>query len=181
LSKVQRIMKTEWGWDGDAYEVSCAVESDGSSSPAWDLIEALRQGIWMDPDAASLPDDAQLKVRSTIRSLLKMLAEKGRLPAGNFNKLRDGVWEIKHTNLRLTFFDTRGDGTFVPKEGEVEYDWRQQAYYPDLPEFDDYIRLGHHFAKPENIRKTPEIDISESLRIRMEDLNHDKPDDRDDD
>jgi hypothetical protein len=171
LGKVER--KSEWGWDGDAYEVLCAFEADGKNSPAWNLLEQLRKGEWPEPDTTELPPDAQISIRAKVRSLIKMLAQEGRLPPGNFNKLRDGIWELKHVDVRLTFYDTLGDGNFTPKEGEPTYDWQQNVYYPQLPDFDDYLRLGHAFEKPLHIRKTTEHDIAESLRIRTEDLTHD--------
>lgn len=175
LGKVVR--KSEWGWDGSTYDVLCAVEADGETSPAWDLLERLRQGEWPDPETTKLPEDAQISMRAKVRALIKMLANEGRLPVAKFNKLRDGVWEIKHLDLRLTFYDTTGDGKFSPKEGEARFDWQQNKYYPDLPDFDEYLRLGHAFEKPEDVRKTPEHDIAESLRIRTEDLRHDSIED----
>lgn len=171
LSKVER--KSEWGWDGDAYEVLCAMEADGCTSPAWNLLEQLRQGEWPDPETTDLPKDAQISLRSKIRALIKMLANEGRLPVQNFNKLREGIWEMKHSDVRLTFYDTPGDGTWTPKDGDVAFDWQQKPFYPQLPDFDEFLRLGHAFEKPEDVQKTPEHDIAESLRVRMEDLGHD--------
>jgi hypothetical protein len=176
LSKVRRIVKHEWGWDGDVYEIACAVEADGVSSPAVNFIDRLGSGTWPDP-TAELPDYAQLRDLDHFKALTKMLAMEGRLPKYKFNKLDDGVWEIKVGIFRLSFYDTDGVGGYVPKEGDPVVTWEQKTEYRELPDFDEFIRLGHPFNKYG--WKTEPADLAATKQVRTEDLKHDEPDEQD--
>lgn len=176
MSKVQRIVKTEWGWDGDAYEIACAVVADGEHSPAADFIEHLAAGTWPD-ETVELPDHAQVRDLHTLKALTKMLAGTGRLPKYAFNKLDDGIWELKVGIFRLSFYDTDGVGGYTAKEGEPVFTWDHKKEYPELPVFDDYIRLGHAFNK--RTQRTETSDLQATKKVRQEDLHHDEPDKQD--
>ncbi len=106
-----------------------------------------------------------------------MLAMEGRLPKYKFNKLDNGVWELKVGIFRLSFYDTDGKGGYLPKEGDPVLTWNQKIEYRDLPEFDEFIRLGHAFNKRGN--RTDPVDIKATKRVRTEDLKHDEPDEQD--
>jgi hypothetical protein len=75
----------------------------------------------------------------------------------------------------MTFFDTRGDGTYSAKNRITD---RHRSPYPDdddwwfFPEFDKTIRLGHCF--PKLGQATESFDLSEAFAVRREDLAHDR-------
>lgn len=92
-------------------------------------------------------------------------------PVKNYDYLTDGIWEFKIGPLRVTFYDTPGDGTFSPKQGiRTESHWGRRYDFPE--EFDEYVRVGHHFAK--EAQRTPRKDIERAARVRQEDLSHDR-------
>lgn len=155
--------------DGDAHEVSCAVLKDGVTSPGVDLLEQLSDRMWPDPKAQVLPDERQVTTKRQFLAQVQHLSDFGELEPG-FNRLREGIWELKFWRLRVTFFDTPGDGTYFPKYGEDNHDWSGRNS-PLLPEFDEYIRVGHCFGK--TTPQTEPKDISRSIRVREEDLAHD--------
>ena len=157
--------------DGDYFEVACAVASDGVTSPAARTIDELEVGMWDDPHADSLPDEYQPKLRSQLLAHLTNLANYGDLPPSAYNRLRDGIWEVKVESIRITFFDTDGQGGWTPKLGTRVDKW--DGYRWDLPaDFDEYLRLGHSFAKTG--QKTPSDHIDASLHMREEDTAHDR-------
>lgn len=170
LTKVRRIVVA----DGDFYEVACAVVADGVSSPAATLLEELKEGMWADPQADVLPDEYQPRLRTRLLAHITELAKTGDLPPRAYNRLEDGVWEIKVEGIRLTFYDTDGAGGWVPKQGETVPTWdgRQRHELPD--DFDQYVRLGHHF--PKKGQKAARADIDRSIEVRTEDVSHDAGD-----
>jgi hypothetical protein len=164
--------------DGRVYLVECAVCADGGS-PAADFLDDLAAGMWQpDPDAVTLPDDAQLKDRDVFLAFCKQLADTG-LPsfAGAVNELDHGIWEFKRGAKRLSFYDTPGDGSFEPKYriDDFRYSNHPQEDYWWFPDFDDFIRLGHAF--PKTGQKAGQLNIDETLRVRREDLEHDREED----
>ncbi|ACQ82153.1 conserved hypothetical protein [Beutenbergia cavernae DSM 12333] len=168
MGKVQRRVVA----DGAVYEVACAVRADAVTSPVSTFLDELAGGL---VDASSAPDlapDEQIGHQAWLEAAFERFAEYGDLPGPHaWNRLRDGVWEIKRFNLRITFFDTDGQGSWDPKLGfEGERLWGP----PDLPEFDDYIRLATAFVKPPHIRKTPPGEIELAKRVRDEDVSHDR-------
>lgn len=157
--------------DGDYFEVACAVAADGVTSPAAVVIDELEVGMWADPDAEALPDEYQPKLRTRLLAHIKQLATQGELPAKAYNRLQDGVWELRVESVRMTFYDTDGEGGWSPKTGEKLVTW--DGYRWDLPDdFDEYLRLGHCFAKVG--QKTPPGDIDKSRTMREEDVSHDQ-------
>jgi hypothetical protein len=161
--------------DGRLYLVECAVCSDGSS-PASNFLDQLAQGLWApDPDAADLPSDAQLKDSDVLLEFCQQLADSGVPPFRTaVNDLDDGIWEFKRGAKRLSFYDTPGDGTYTPKNRIENFRDSEHTDEPTwwFPDFDDYIRLGHAFAK--EAERTTEYDLLETKRVREEDLQHDR-------
>lgn len=94
------------------------------------------------------------------------------------NYLREGIWEFKVSNLRLTFYDTDGFGssctTDVGENSERLWDGTMSYSLPE--DFGELIRLGHHFPKAPNTRKTPPGDLTTATTVRKEDFEHDAGD-----
>lgn len=168
LSKVNRLVVA----DGAFYEISCAVTENGVSSPAADLLAKLTEGMWEDPEASELPDEYQVSLRRRLLAEIEMLADSGELPRGQSNSLGDGIWEFKVSNLRMSFFDTDGEGRFVPKLGTSFVAWNGRTEY-ELPDnFDDFLRLGHCFPKVSE--RTLKNDLEQANKLRSEDISHDR-------
>lgn len=167
LTKVQRRVVA----DGAFYEVSCAVAADEVTAPSAQVLDELRSGMWADPEAEVLPDEYQPRLRTRLLAHVTQLAQDGELPPHAFNRLDDGIWELKVESIRMTFFDTDGAGNWTPKMGGRIETWDGHRW--DLPEdFDEYIRLGHCFAKEG--QKTPPEHIEASCTMREEDVYHDR-------
>lgn len=168
MTKVTRTVLA----NGDYHEVACAVLADGVTSPVTELLELLSSGMWEDPHESEFPDEGQARVRQRFLAAVEYLAQNGELSKG-YNRLDAGIWEFKIEALRVTFFDTPGDGTYSPKLGaDRGYSWdgRSRIAFPD--DFDEYIRVGHYFGK-QSQRTLPE-DIARSIEVREEDLAHDR-------
>lgn len=168
LAKVSRRVVV----DGDFFEVSCAVAADGETAPASSLLDELSSGMWADPNAESLPDEWQPKLRSRLLAHVKQLAAEGELPPSAYNRLNDGIWELKVESIRATFYDTDGAGGWTPKLGDKIATWNGQHRWELPDDFDEYIRLGHCFAK--ETQRTPEEHLGASKAMREEDVHHDR-------
>ncbi|MBC7275026.1 hypothetical protein [Nocardioides sp.] len=161
--------------DGRVHAVECGLRSD-MTSPAAEFIEAMRCGQWReDPGAADFPDDAQIKHVDLLLSWFDLLAEDGYPPRRtSVNFLEDGVWEFKIGAARLSYFDTDGGGSYIPKNKIRD---RANSQSPDdeefwwYPIFDEYIRLGYPFPKTGQVAGP--TNIAECLKLRAEDLEHD--------
>lgn len=138
-------------------------------------------GMWAeDPEAAEegLPSDTQISRRAQLVAGIKYFARHG-VPswsACGMNALRGGIWEFKEGEKRVSFFDTDGNGGYTEKR---KFKNRESSDYPDdedwdIPGFDKDIRLGHCFGKPWGQRTTEQEDIDETIRVREEDLAHDR-------
>lgn len=166
LAKVARRVVA----DGGMYEVACAVGRDGKTAPASDLLDDLETGMWADPNAKSLPDEWQPRLRTRLLAHVNQLANEGDLPGSAYNRLEEGVWELKVESVRVTFYDTDGAGGWSPKYGE-RVGMGSWARW-ELPDFDEFLRLGHCFAK--ETQSTPPDDIRASCTVREEDVEHDR-------
>jgi hypothetical protein len=85
------------------------------------------------------------------------------------------VWEFRHGDKRLTFFDTDGNGGYTAKlriHSHADAEVPDSAYW-HIPYFDPLIRIGHAFTKVS--QKTLAKDLHESQETREEDLAHDRP------
>jgi hypothetical protein len=168
MSKVERRVVA----DGGQHEIACAVRADCVTSPVAEFLDDLADGL-VDPSSApDLEPDEQIGHRAWLLGALEWFAEEGELPAPRaHNQLRDGIWEIKRYNLRIAFFDTDGCGDYDPK---IDFDGAGPWTPPELPWFDDYIRLATWFVKPPKQRKTPPHQIALAKQVREEDVNHDR-------
>jgi hypothetical protein len=160
--------------EGDCYVVECAVRADGVTSPAAAFLDHLAAGTWIeDPDLTEVPDDAQISHYDKFLTFCKVLADEGEpYYARAVNYLRDGVWEFKLGAKRLTFFDTPGDGTYIPKAKPATREEASRGEYYWFPDFDEFVRLGHAF--PKIGEQAEESDLVESARVREEDISHDR-------
>jgi len=165
---------------GQVYTISFAVEASGES-PAEYALKAMLTGEWeADPEAQEegIPSDTQIDRRAVLVAGMKYFARHGVPPRSGcrLNALRDGIWEFKEGEKRISFFDTDGRGAFTPKR---KFKNPEECDYPgtkdwEIPAFDRDVRLGHCFGKPYWQQKTEEKDIAETLRVRREDLAHDR-------
>ena len=159
--------------DGWCYQVACAVRSDGVTSPVAEFLDRLADGL-VDQDAApDLEPDEQIRHLDWLEAAFKWLAEEGELPGmRSYNQLRDGIWEVKRFNLRITFYDTDGLGHYVKK---IDFDgggfWGKP---PRFPEFDPFIRLTTAFVKAPETRWTPLSELAFAEAVRDEDVAHDR-------
>jgi hypothetical protein len=158
--------------NGDYYAVECAVRADGITSPVAQLLHDLRQRRWVPRDGQpAVAADEQVHLYAWFLAEIEYFAETGRLHRrGEWNQLRDGIWEFKHHDVRISFYDTDGHGHYEPKIVERE-PFAGGGYFP-LPEFDERIRLGTAFEKL--TPKTPEHELRLARQIRQEDLAHDR-------
>jgi hypothetical protein len=169
LSKVKRTLIA----DGSTYRIECAIDSN-RNSPAKEFLDELKAGV-RDTNPLKLPKDAQISTYSEFLESCEEFAEFGDFDCPKsqqhkwYNQLQDGIWELKKGELRLSFFDTDGQGGFEPKIQSKNY-W---DFVPELPDFDPFIRLAHGFPKPASQRKTKESDMNLAEKIRLEDVNHD--------
>lgn len=168
LSKVDRRLIARGQW----CEVRCAVDAS-LESPAAEFFDELKTGYWDDPEVDDLPDERQVKEYYRFLALCKRLANGEDLEDWlSYNRLEDGVWELKVGIMRLAFYDTDGEGGFTPKMGERhdEFDGRIKWLIPE--DFDEHIRLANSFAKTG--AKAPPEEIDRAKVIRGEDLDHDR-------
>ena len=125
----------------------------------------------------SLRERNKAKRRDAIvRAAFQLFADMG-YPNNQYctvNELQDGVWEFKLGRVRVSFYDTDGRGSYNAKRRVISI---VDSEFPDeefwwLPLFDEDLRLGHCFGK--TTQRTEDEDISETLRVREEDLAHDR-------
>ncbi|MCL2783407.1 MAG: hypothetical protein FWD80_05475 [Propionibacteriaceae bacterium] len=158
--------------DGEVYEVACALRADGVTSPVASFLDALRHQNWHpDADAQSqLSPDEQIKSHYVMLATVRHFANTGEFTHWTERRpLQDGIWEVKHLELRISFYDTDGRGGYQPKY-VTKSPMGGGGYYP-IPNFDEYIRLGTVFEK--NTQKTPQSELDSAELIRTEDLAHD--------
>lgn len=159
---------------GQFHEVGCAVRADGTT-PAGVFLDALRKGAWGKLDE-SVQLDEQISDYHWFLNAITHWASTGEpVYRGAVNALEDGVWEFRHGNKRLTFFDTDGSGAYTPKLPIRSHEDSEApaSEYWYIPYFDEEIRLGHAFTKVS--QKTLARDLLESSHTREEDLAHDRP------
>ncbi|SDG88282.1 hypothetical protein SAMN04488590_2102 [Microbacterium sp. 77mftsu3.1] len=164
LPKVERTIVAE----GSYSVVEGAVDADGVH-PVVELLHLLGQNMWPNPNVEELPDEYQTNQRSRLIALLELLAEGEDLPPRSVNYLTDGIWELVVNDLRVTFYGTEGDGLLDLKEPPPRGFWTNASFEGD---YASRIRVGHFFAKTG--QKTLESEIQTAIRIRDEDLAHDR-------
>jgi len=159
---------------GQFHDVDCAVRKDGRS-PAGQFLDALKNGVW-DHTVESEPRDEQISDYHWFLNAIRHWASTGEPVYRDAVKaLEDGVWEFRHGDKRLTFFDTDGRGGYTAKLPIRRYAEAEapESEYWQIPYFDRLIRIGHAFTKVS--QKTLKKDLSESQEVREEDLAHDRP------
>jgi hypothetical protein len=163
MTKVSRRVVATGEW----YQISCAVRSDGTTSPAAAFLDALRQN----PATEGGEPDENISLYHWFIATFEYFAETGDTPQPwNTNQLNAGIWEFKRASCRISFFDTDGQGNYRPKISE-----RQPAVgggVSPLPEFDRYIRLGATWTKAS--QKAQQKHLSFAAQIRWENLQHDR-------
>ena len=138
------------------------------------FLGALKAGRWDRPDEALQPDE-QISDYHWFLNEIRHWANTGEPTyRGAVKHLEDGVWEFRHADKRLTFYDTDGKGGYSAKLPIINH---AQAEAPNslnwhIPFFDPRIRLGHAFTKVG--QKTPKKDLVEMKAAREEDLAHDR-------
>lgn len=172
------VRRVVWRGNGESCHdrVECAIRTD-KSSPAVAFWDRLSRGDWADdPYFTRPPDDDQIHNAAKIFAKIEYVGQHGiPLNRSDINSLRDGIWEFRHHHHRLAYFDTPGDGTFAAKrrirdrqtvdpEGADDFWW--------YPHMDAVLRLTNGWAKEDQL--APPEEIETALRIREEDVQHDK-------
>ena len=177
MAKVNR--RVMWGKSraDDFHEtIECAVMSDGSS-PATEFLVSLSRGYWReDPEHKPPRDPDQINDFVRLMGTIEHIGKEG-CPetGGSVNHLEDGIWEFKRGKLRLTYWDTPGDGTYSPK---AKIDDKRTIVGPDpcdfwwYPRMDPILRLG--CAWPKEGQFAPSEGIENAKSIREEDCAHDR-------
>ncbi len=158
---------------GQLHQVDCAGREDGSS-PAGLFLDALKIGAW-DQAEADGPMDEQIGDYHWFLNAIRHWANTGEPVYPHAAKaLQDGVWEFRHDDKRLTFYDTDGTGGYTAKLPIDDYADAEapESQFWQIPYFDPLIRLGHAFTK--SSQKTSSKDIVASKEVRTEDLAHDR-------
>ncbi|MFZ1382624.1 MAG: hypothetical protein WAS54_07565 [Scrofimicrobium sp.] len=167
LTKVTRQVVAK----GEAATIECALTKD-LASPALEAMMQLKECIWPDPDGRALPDEQQANDLAMLLELIEDLASGEDPPAGFYNFLKDGIWELKVHGIRMTFYDTDGAGRLVTRGFErSDRDHRLKLLPMD---FGSTIRLGHTFGKPVSVRRTEPEELKSAFQVRKEDLQHDE-------
>lgn len=154
--------------DGDQFSVECAVRTD-MSSPVAEFLDTVEAGAADNVEV--LEPDEQIRWFDWFTAVCEGLADHGSLPhRDDHNQLLDGIWEIKHGVLRVTFFDTDGTGDYEPLIDPTPYSRFTTRPWPEG--FLYYLRLTTAFEK--TTQKTPPAQIHLAKIVRKEDLEHDR-------
>ncbi|MDQ4491132.1 hypothetical protein RBS60_13090 [Sinomonas sp. ASV486] len=115
-----------------------------------------------------LAPDEQVSCYHWFLRAAQKLARTGKpIHKDSYNQLRDGIWELKHANLRISFYDTDGSGHYDPLIDRESYGPWTTRPWPD--DFLEFLRLTTAFEKlhqPEH--------ITLAKQVRKEDLAHDQ-------
>jgi hypothetical protein len=164
LANVERRIIAE----GEQFAVECAVRAD-LTSPVSQFLDAVGSGSA--EHVGDLEADEQIDWFDWLIAACDGLAHYGWLPHRHaHNQLLDGIWEIKHSVLRISFFDTDGTGKYEPLIDRESYPPPATRPWPD--DFDYYLRLTTAFTKTS--AKTPPTEIALAKTVRTEDLEHDR-------
>jgi hypothetical protein len=157
------------------YKIECAVRADGTS-PAREFLDLLRTGMWDgDPEVEEVPDDEQVRDYHRLVANMSYLARNGEPERQrDIRYLTNGLWEFAVYTKRLVFYDTDGAGAYTPKPRITT---RSLSPHPDtdfwwFPDMDYTLRLANFW--PKIGEQADPLDIQEALKIREEDLRHDR-------
>lgn len=166
MAKVERTLVAS----GACFDIECAVRTD-LTSPVAEFLEGMRSGTLGAQDGVAYEADEQLEWRDWFLAACRHIARKGRPPHRDaHNQLQDGIWELKHWDLRVSFYDTDGSGTYEPTVDHASYGRLVTRPWPD--NFEEFLRLTTTF--PKTGQKTPPEEIALAIQVREEDLAHDR-------
>lgn len=128
--------------------------------------------MWPDPQAEELPDEYQVRLRVRLLALIEAFANGEELLQRSYNYLENSMWEFKVESVRVTFYDTDGQGNWTPLEGVPirEWDGRTRWEFPE-DDFEENVRLGHTWGKDGRFADPEDIKIA--MEVREEDIRHD--------
>lgn len=139
---------------------------------AWDANKESPAKKFLEQAGADLNREKDVSPLARFVDLCQSLADTGTPPSGEnyetcIQYLEFGIWELKRSNMRVSFYDLTTEGTCNHKEPvrvreRIQWNW--------IPYFDEIIRLGHSFYKESQC--TSAHDLRETKRIRLEDTNH---------
>lgn len=156
--------------DGDHFLIECAIRRD-LSSPVADFLDEMAAGAWAPGVENGLEPDEQVSWTDAFFAACEHLADTGSpIYAASFNQLRDGIWELKHWDLRVSFYDTDGHGNHTPVVDRDSYPRYANRPWPDG--FDENLRLTSAFQK--RGQKAEERHMAFANQVREEDLEHDR-------
>lgn len=157
------------------YEVEIARRADGTH-PARHFLDDLAKGeLDGDPDTKKVPDDEQIRDYARLIDVIRGIAIHGE-PAHRtqVNYLEDGLWEFKHGNKRLAFYDTDGKGRHIPKPPQdIFTSTNPGSDYFWFPDFAPVLRITNGWVKDDDLAPPDQIKLAKD--IREEDLSHDRP------
>lgn len=163
---VDRLLVAEGRW----FAVECAVRRD-LSSPVADFLDGLRVGKSPVAQTAGLELDEQIDWRRWFVQACRRIADDGHPPHRDaHNQLRDGIWELKHWQLRVSFYDTDGSGRYEPLIDDALHSRFKTRPWPQ--DFEENLRLTTAFGKTG--QKTEPAQIQLAIDVREEDLEHDR-------
>ncbi|NEW33791.1 hypothetical protein GV791_14630 [Nocardia cyriacigeorgica] len=168
---VERELVCEGRW----CSISYAIRRDGTTAPAREVLDYLKEGTWSEGEDVAMHADEQVETYAALMQSMQHYAEHGDGDREeSMNGLDDGIFEFKAGRARIAFFDTPGDGTFTPR---WKISNRDDSPNPDsvtwhIPDLDPHIRLCNGW--PKRGQKTNPGDISFARKVRFEDLEHDR-------
>jgi len=139
------------------------------------VVDYLKEGTWPDGHDEKMHADEQVDAYAALMLTMKHFADTGEGDRPkSMNGLEDGIFEFKARRARIAFYDTPGDGTYVPKRKYTDPD---QSEYPmshtwHIPDLDEEIRLCCGW--PKKGQKAKPSDIGFARKVRGEDSRHDK-------
>lgn len=153
------------------YQVQYGI-NNRQIEPALEILSRLRERQWENSRLPKSPDDAQFDVYDQLIGIIDAIASGGEVFDDEFNYLHHGIWEIKHANVRISFYETDGMGSISTDSGEIKGTNRQGYTIWYFPELDDIVRLGHCWEKLG--RRAGDQNIISATKFRSEDVRHDR-------
>lgn len=155
---------------GEWYSVEYAVRADGSE-PARDFLQALKGGVLPDdPLTTDIPDEEQITDYDRLVEVMREVARAGEPTRNNqLNYLEEGLWEFKHGNKRIAFFDTDEAGGHTPQgKCSMADSPAPESSYWWLPTLAPVLRVTNGWIKTDDL--APPADMALAKQIRLEDL-----------
>ena len=152
------------------YRVEYAIRADGTE-PARAFLQALKAGhLPNDPLTKGIPDEEQITDYSRLISLMTTVAADGEpLRSNQLNYLEDGLWEFKHGNKRIAFYDVDEQGMHTPKaKCSMAASPTPDSAYWWLPDLDPVLRVTNGWIKTGDLAPDTELELAK--QIRLEDL-----------